>query len=73
MLTFPADTREIVFSFLHNFDIFPTRPYGSVEGKYVGGGKMDNETSVDWRARYHGPSEEAFDKVLYRDSLYPLS
>ena len=52
---------------------FPTRPYGSVEGKYVGGGKMDNETSVDWRVRNHGPSEEAIDKVLYRDSLYPLS
>ena len=40
-LTFPADTREIVFSFLHNFDIFPTRPYGSVEGKYVGGEMLD--------------------------------
>ena len=61
------------FLFLHNFDIFPTRPYGSVEGKYVGGGKMDNETSVDWRARSRGSLEEAFDKVLYHDSLYSLS
>ena len=34
---------------------------------------MDNVTSVDWRVRNHGPLEEAFDKVLYRDSLFPLS
>ena len=59
--------REFVSTF------FPTRPYGSVEGKYVGGGNMDNETSVDWRARSHGSLEEAFDKVLYHDSLYSLS
>ena len=40
---------------------------------YVGGGNMDDETSVDWRARSHGSLEEAFDKVLYHDSLYSLS
>ena len=71
--SFPRIHVKPCFLFPHVSTFFPTRPYGSVEGKYVGGGNMDNETSVDWRARSHGSLEEAFDKVLYHDSLYSLS